>query len=375
MAQEVTTYQDFEGELERRADSFAALLPAHVDHDKFRANAVAAVRQTPTLLNCTKRSLFGAITRSAQDGLMPDGREGVINVYKTKQPSGVWQETAQWIPMTHGIRKRARELDGIIVDAQVVHAGDHFQYIQGDEPRIVHVPATLGTARGDMVGAYAIFKARDGSILHREVMDADQIDRVRSTSKQPDGLMWSKFTEEAWRKTVIRRGFKSVPCSEPLQDVVRRDDDAFDFAQEPGHATRRPPARVVQAAPRGALRPPPPLVGGGGCRVEPGEPEPLDVDDVGTAEIDTASETTATATDAPHDPATGEVLPETGPKVTAGLDDWFAKVNARATRAGSLADLDDYWEAEVAPHRRTLIPPDQDALDNLYGRHRKRLVG
>jgi recombination protein RecT len=369
MAQEVITYQDFEGELEQRAESFAALLPANVDHGKFRANAVAAVRQTPTLLKCTKRSLFGAITRSAQDGLMPDGREGVINVYKTKQPNGSWQETAQWIPMTHGIRKRAKEIDGIIVDAQVVHANDHFHYRRGDDPRIDHVPASLGTPRGEMVGAYAIFKSRDGAILHREVMDAEQIERVRSQSKQPDGLMWSKFTEEAWRKTVIRRGFKSVPCSEQLQEVVRRDDDAFDFASENGAGPRRQPARVVQAPARGERRPPPPLVGGG--RAEPGRHVPLDVDDVDTAEVEGSSE----VTDVPHDPATGELAPDAGPKITAGLDDWFAKVNSGATRAGSLADLDDYWEAEVAPHRRTLIPPDQDALDNLYGRHRKRLVG
>lgn len=247
-------WEDFETELKQREQSIVSMLPQHVGKPRFINSAIAAVKQTPNLLTATPRSLFAAITKSAQDGLLPDGREGVITLYKEKQKDGSWLNVAQWNPMTFGLRKRARELDGVIVNAQVVHENDRFERHEGDDPRLEHHPAPLGQPRGAMIGAYAIIR-NDTHILHREVMDAAQIESVRTQSKAPDSLMWRTFTEEAWRKTVIRRAMKSVPCSDTLDTIVRRDDDMFDFT-EPSH--ERPKPRVVQAV---AGRPLPPVVG------------------------------------------------------------------------------------------------------------------
>ncbi len=82
-----------------------------------------------------------------------------------------------------------------------------------------------------MLGAYAIFKREDGVILHREVMCESEIDDVRAQSKAKESLMWTKFKTEGWRKSVIRRGIKTVPVSESLEQVVHRDDELFDFGQ------------------------------------------------------------------------------------------------------------------------------------------------
>lgn len=240
MAREITTWQAFQDEVDQRAKALCAQLPQHVSRDRFMAAAIEAVKQNPDLLRCTPRSLMAAVTKAAQDGLIPDGRrEGVILNYKGE---------AQWIPMVGGLRKRARELDYIIVSAEVIYSNDHFIWRQGDDPHIEHIPAQLGTPRGEMIGAYAIFW-KGGDVLHREVMDADEIGQARAMSKQPNGLMWTKFTGEAWKKTVVRRGFKSVPCSESLDSILRHSDEEFDFNQ-------KPEPRVVQAR-----RAPPPLVG------------------------------------------------------------------------------------------------------------------
>ena len=220
-------WQTFEAELKQREQAIVSMLPQHIGKQRFINSAIAAVKQTPDLLTATARSLFAAITKSAQDGLLPDGREGVITLYKEKQ-GDAWVKVAQWNPMTFGLRKRARELDGVIVNAQVVHEHDRFIRHEGDEPHIEHHPAPLGQPRGPMIGAYAIIR-NDSHILHREVMDAAQIEAVRAQSKAPDSLMWKKFTEEAWRKTVIRRAMKSVPCSEKLETIVRRHEDLFYF--------------------------------------------------------------------------------------------------------------------------------------------------
>ena len=249
----ITTWQEFEAELRLREDAIASMLPSNINLERFRNTAIAAVKQNPELLECTPRSLFQAITRSAQDGILPDGREGVIGCYNTKvkrKGQEIWEKQANWNPMTFGLRKRARELDGLLIDAQVVHEKDKFIWHQGDDPRIEHEPAILGTNRGKMIGAYAIFKREDKTILAREVMDADAIETVRQQSKQPDGLMWKKFTSEAWRKSVARRGFKSVPVSEGLQQILQRDDEAnFDFHNAPEVPRfSPPPAPTVPAA-------------------------------------------------------------------------------------------------------------------------------
>ena len=249
-------WEEFEGELKQREQAIVSMLPQHVGKQRFINSAIAAVKQTPDLLTATPRSLFAAITKSAQDGLLPDGREGVITLYKEKQKDGSWLNVAQWNPMTFGLRKRAREIDGVIVNAQVVHEHDRFVRHEGDDPRLEHDPAPLGQPRGPMIGAYAIIR-NDTAILHREVMDATQIESVRAQSKAPDSLMWRKFTEAAWRKTVIRRAMKSVPCSEKLDTIVRRDDDLFDFTeQQQNHERPRP--RVVHGD---AGKPLPPVVG------------------------------------------------------------------------------------------------------------------
>ncbi|HEY7550645.1 MAG TPA: recombinase RecT [Hyphomicrobiaceae bacterium] len=219
-------YEAFKSELVARQDEIAALLPSTISREAFVNTAIVAVKSNPALLECDRRSLHKAVTAAAMDGMRPDGREGVIIPQKEDG-----RLTARWQPMAFGIRKRARELDGIIVDAQVVYEHDHFRRTQGDDARIEHEPAPLGTDRGRPVGAYAIFK-KGAEILHREVMDEKQIAAVRAISKQPNGLMWAKFTDEAWRKTVVRRGAKTVPCSDALRTVLGRDDDLYDVGRD-----------------------------------------------------------------------------------------------------------------------------------------------
>lgn len=220
----LANWQEFETSLQERQSDIAAMLPSHVSKARFLATAVSAVKQNPDLLKASARSLMGAVTKAAQDGLLPDGREGVITAYNGE---------AKWNPMTHGLRKRARELESMIIDCQVVHEHDHFVWHQGDDPKIEHTPTQLGAKRGSMIGAYAIFKSKDRAVLHREVMNADQIETVHGQSNAKNSLMWTKFVEEAWRKTVLRRGIKSVPVGEQLENIVHRDDDDFVFEGTP----------------------------------------------------------------------------------------------------------------------------------------------
>jgi recombination protein RecT len=238
-----TVEQYFKDLLEKYRDEITAMLAAGLTWSRFMNSCLAAMRRDPSFLEgTTTRSVITALIQSAQDGLVPDGKEGVITPYKNKR-SG--KREAKWNPMTQGLRKRARETDHMIIDAQVVHEKDVYKRTQGDNPSIIHEPADHLPDRGPMSLVYAIFKREDGNILHREVMNRKQVMDVKGQSSQEDSLMWTKFETEAWRKSVIRRGIKTVPISDALMQVVSRDDDAFVFDHEraelPAPTKRQPP--------------------------------------------------------------------------------------------------------------------------------------
>lgn len=243
----------FETDIQARANEIASQLPSNVSRERFINATIAAVKATPDLLLATPRSLMSAVVKAAQDGLLPDGREGIITVYEQKvrgsNPERK-ENIAQWNPMFAGIRKRAREIDGIIIDAQVVVEGDEFAFELGDNPFIKHKPAVRGEAvdASKGVAVYAIFRHPTEGILHREVMWKPEVFATMQQSRAKTSLMWTVFWTEGWKKACGRRGSKSVPMSAPLQQIIQRDDENFSFDRTPA-VTSRPTMPAIPDAP------------------------------------------------------------------------------------------------------------------------------
>jgi recombination protein RecT len=108
--------------------------------------------------------------------------------------------------------------------AEVVHQRDKFERQYAPKRNLVHAPAEGD--RGEEIGAYALVEFKDG-MVDWEFCDKALIERHRKHSKQPDSLMWTKFHEEAWKKTAIRILAKRLPLSNPgmetLAEVIERD--------------------------------------------------------------------------------------------------------------------------------------------------------
>src|ERR1044072_8374245 len=105
------------------APQFKAALPAHISVEKFTRVAMTAIQNNPDLANADRNSLFGAIVRLAQDGLLPDGREAAIVMFGQK---------AQAMPMIAGVLKKVRQSGEVAkVSAHVVHELDHFVWKLG----------------------------------------------------------------------------------------------------------------------------------------------------------------------------------------------------------------------------------------------------
>ena len=223
-------------QISTREDQFKAALPAHIPVERFKRVLLTAVQNNPNLMNLDRQSFFNAAMRSAQDGLLPDGREGAIVEFKGK---------AQWMPMIGGLRKKVRNSGEIATwEAHVVYENDDFLYELGDEPILRHKP-TMGE-RGKPIAAYSIAVLKSGE-RSREVMTIAEIEKVRSVSRAKDNGPWVQWWGEMARKTVARRHSRVLPMSTDLDDLMRRDDDLYDFkgAQEEAQAHARPRLAAV----------------------------------------------------------------------------------------------------------------------------------
>jgi recombination protein RecT len=177
----------------------AMALPQTVSLDRFARATSTALLQNPDLAKSDEAALFQAVVKCAQDGLLPDGREAALVLYKGK---------AQYLPMIGGVRKIAAEY-GWTIRTHVVYANDEFAVEQGTNDRILHRPVPIGADRGPLVAAYAVAHHRDGRRSFFEVMTGEDIAKAKAVA-QTDRV-WKQWPSQMWEKTVGHRIAKKLP--------------------------------------------------------------------------------------------------------------------------------------------------------------------
>jgi len=182
-----------------------------------------AVSRNPQLLDCTRESLFSAVSCCAQVGLEPNLLgDAYLVPYRNRKVSPERME-AQFIPGYKGLVKlvrRSGELSS--VSAEVVYEGDEFSYELGDCPKITH-RRTDATDYGKPIRyAYAVANLRDGGI-QRCVMTKAQVDRVRDGSAAGKFGPWKDHYDEMAKKTALRALCKLLPLTIEAVDALERD--------------------------------------------------------------------------------------------------------------------------------------------------------
>lgn len=215
---------------------FANALPPQIPVQKFIRTTITALQMNPQLLECDRRSVLGACMKAAQDGLLVDGREAALVIFRGKQGPA-----AQYMPMIGGLLKKLRNSGELAsIAANVAYEKDVFEYELGDNERIRHLPF-LGKERGNPVAAYAIAKTKDGAI-YRDVMPVDEIEQVRSVSRARDNGPWVAWWGEMAKKTVLRRLMKRLPSSADLDRLIANDNETNDLAPQVLAGTPESPA-------------------------------------------------------------------------------------------------------------------------------------
>lgn len=266
------------GAIEKMAPQFKAALPAHIPAERFVRAIVTAVQMNADLLNADRRTLYSASMRAAEQGLLPNGREGAIVTFGGK---------AQFMPMIGGILKLARNSGEIAsIDAQVKYKNDKFTYRPGIDKVPQFEPDWFGD-RGELDGVYAVAITKDGA-AYVEIMNKKQIEQVRNVSRSANAGPWKTWYDEMARKTVLRRLAKRLPLSTDLDEVLREDDDIFmppaeapaaaqeqrtDDAAPAKDAPRTRPSRLNTVAAAAAAEPV--TIDGDGVVIEPGEYPPM----------------------------------------------------------------------------------------------------
>lgn len=233
-------------QLETRTLELEKALPKHIPVERFTRVVMTAVQNNPKLLTADRVTLFNSAMKAAQDGLLPDGREGALVIYNTKMKingAEQWVDAVQWMPMIAGIRKKVRNSGEIATwDAKVVYERDEFYYEDGLELILRHKPYLDGDP-GQVKAAYSVCHMKTGEVSV-DVMPRWQIDRIRLLSKAKDAGPWKDHYAEMAKKTVARRHSKVLPMSTDLDDLIRRDDALYDFEgasdKKQANAPRRP---------------------------------------------------------------------------------------------------------------------------------------
>lgn len=224
-----------------------AALPSHIKPEKFQRVVMTVVQTTPDLLGADRRSLLGSCLKCAADGLVPDGREAALVIFNSKNADGKYEKRVQYMPMLAGILKRVRNSNEIAsVQAHVIHEHDEFLIIRGLADRLEHKPLFPGD-RGKIIGAYAVAKFKDGSDPLFEVMDIDQINKVRAVSRSKDGGPWGPWFDEMTRKTVFKRLSKWLPMDAEVEALLQRDDE-LNTIESTAEAVKPPVAELTHSS-------------------------------------------------------------------------------------------------------------------------------
>lgn len=220
-------------ELKAMAPEFMAVLPPQISIESFTRVVLTALQNTKDLATCSKVSIWNAAMRAANDGLLPDGREGAIVPFGGE---------ATWLPMVGGLRKKIFQSGKVAtLQVEVVREKDEFDHQEGDGAFIHHKKYLGKDPPGEIKAVYSIATMKDGGEISREIMSLWEVEQVRKSSRGKN-TPWNNpdFYPEMVKKTCVKRHYKSLPQSKETVEFFERDDVADGFIEPSPTAPPRP---------------------------------------------------------------------------------------------------------------------------------------
>ena len=187
---------------------------------RFSTAAIEYVRRVPKLLECDPVSLMAAFVQSAQFRFLPSGVSGeayIIPYNKDAKFQIGYRGIITLLSRTNKVKS---------IKAIVVYDNELFEYEEGIETHLRHVPTPFGSKRGEPVGVYAVAETVNGGYQFM-VMSKDQVMAIKGMSKAKDSKEspWNSKDPELWmwKKTCLIQLSKLLPQSPDLQQAIEKD--------------------------------------------------------------------------------------------------------------------------------------------------------
>lgn len=146
--------------------------------------------------------------------------------------------------MVKGLCKQARNSGEIkFIDAINVYENDTYSYwVDDDGPHFKFEAARKD--RGGPILTFAYAKTKDGGLYFEEILE-EEMNKIAAMSKADDSPWKGPFRNEMKRKSAIRRLAKyRLPSSTDLDEVIRRDDDLYEFDKPTETETDKPKSQT-----------------------------------------------------------------------------------------------------------------------------------
>lgn len=200
----------------------AKALPSVITPERFTRIVLSALSTTPQLANTTPQSFLGAMMTAAQLGMEPNTPLGQAYLIPFKNNKKGCMETQFQLGYKGLIDLAYRSGEVSVIQAQVVYAGDEFEYSFGLEPKLEHKPAKEN--RGDATFVYAVFRTKDGGFGFDVMSMADVKEHAKRYSKAYGSGPWQTNFEEMAKKTVLKRVLKYAPLKSDFVRGVAQDE-------------------------------------------------------------------------------------------------------------------------------------------------------
>lgn len=227
--------------------SFQKLLPSHLTAERMFRVAMACIRQTPKLQECTPHSLVSSLMVASELGLEPGSARGLLYLvpFRNGKKGGIMEATP--IVGYRGLIQLARNSgDLIYAEAHAVREKDKFDLVYGLAPKLEHRPAMADP--GKTIATYSVATLNGGEKLVDMMLFAE-IEKVRAMSRGKDMDPWVEHWDEMAKKTVVRRLMKYLPLSsERLQRAMELDGETVEGVVLPEIPAEPGPSETAQKA-------------------------------------------------------------------------------------------------------------------------------
>lgn len=200
---EVARTTDIVGMVQQSQTGLAAALADRIGVERFTRAAITVLRTTPALRNCTPESVLGGLFVAAQLGLEIGGPLAYAHIV----PYG---REAQLIVGVRGFVELFYRAGASDVQAYIVREGDDVtrETVDG-RVRVTWRDADPLDSNRKPIGALAEVTFPGGGVI-QELMSKEQIEKRRPRNARGP---WSDWTEEMWKKTVLRQCAKTARLS------------------------------------------------------------------------------------------------------------------------------------------------------------------